>query len=109
MLDFEIIQRVTQTEDADLSINLENQVVVIAGTQGRTKRVKRTVYRARFEEETLIGNIHQGNSKDNPWPVYMFNPQRHHWVPREVMETRTERKPTKEQRIHRSEQRQGRK
>ena len=108
MLDFEIIQRVTQAEDADLSINLGNQVVVVAGTQGRTKRVKRTVYRARFEEETLIGNIHQRNS-DNPWPVYMFNPQRHHWVPRESMKMRTERKPTKEQRIHRSEQKQGRK
>ncbi|MCY3744494.1 MAG: hypothetical protein OXH00_26050 [Candidatus Poribacteria bacterium] len=108
MLDFEIIQRVTQAEDIDLSINLENQVVVVAGTHGRTKRVKRTVYRARFEGETLIGNIHQRNSKDNPWPVYMFNPQRHHWVPREVMKMQTERL-TKEQRIHRSEQRRERK
>ena len=108
MLDFGIIQRVTQTEDTDLSINLENQVVVVAGTHGRTKRVKRTVYRARFEGETLIGNIHQRNSKDNPWPVYMFNPQRHHWVPREVMKMQTE-PLTKEQRIHRSEQRRERK
>lgn len=108
MLDFQIIQRATQTEDTNLSINLDNQIVVVAGTHGRTKRVKRTIYRARFEGETLIGNIHQRNSKDNPWPAYMFNPERQHWVPRETMKLPKDTR-TREQRIHSAEQRQERK
>ena len=96
----------TQTEDTDLSINLENQTVVVAGTRGRTKRVKRTIYRARFEGKTLIGNLHKRGA-DNPWPVYMFNPTQRHWVPREALKMPTERL-SREQRIHRSEQRQAR-
>lgn len=104
MLDFELIQRVTQTEGTDISINLENQTVVIPGTHGRIKRVKRTVYRARFEGKTLIGNLHKRDSKD-PWPVYMFNPTKRHWVPRESMKLPKDAR-TREQRIHQAEQRQ---
>ena len=84
MLDFQMIQRVTQTEDTDISMNLENQIVIVAGTHGRIKKVKRTIYRARFEDNTLIGNLHQKNP-DNTWPVYMYNPDRRHWVPREAL------------------------
>ena len=103
MLDFKIIQRMTQTEDADLSINLENQTVIVPGTHGRTKRVKRTIYRAQFEGETLIGNLHNRGS-GTPWPVYMFNPTRRHWVPREVLKLPKDTR-TREQRIYSVEQR----
>ena len=103
MLDFEIIQRMTQTEDANLSINLENQTVVVPGTHGRTKRVKRTIYRVRFEGKTLTGNLYKRGS-DNPWPVYMFNPNRRHWVPREALKMPKDTR-TREQRIHSAEQR----
>ena len=105
MLDFELIQRVTQTEDTDLSINLENQTVVVPGTYGRVKRVKRTIYRARFEGKTLIGNMLNPKDPNNRWPVYMFNPEKRHWVPRETLKMPTERL-SREQRIHRSERRQ---
>ena len=103
MLDFEIIQRITQTEDADLSINLDNQTVVVPGTHGRTKRVKRTIYRARLEGETLIGNLHNRGS-NNPWPVYMFNPTRRHWVPREALKMPKDTR-TREPRIQSAKQR----
>ena len=102
MLDFEIIQRATQTEDTDLSINLANQTVVVPGTHGRIKRVKRTIYRAKFEGKTLIGNLHKRDS-DNPWPVYMFNPTQRHWVPRETIKLPKDTR-TREQRIHSAEQ-----
>ena len=102
MLDFELIQRATQTADTDLSINLQNQKVVVAGTHGRIKKVKRTIYRARFDNGTLIGNVHQKDS-DNTWPVYIFNQSRMHWVPRERMELPKDTR-TREQRIHSAEE-----
>ena len=88
MLDFEMIQRVTDTADDDMGLILENQDVVITGRNGRPSVRKYTIYRARFQGRALIGNIHRKNDSKQPWPEYEFISKTRQWVQREVSRKR---------------------
>lgn len=77
MLDFEILQRATGTEDADLSLNLHKQFVHVPNKQGRRRRVERTVHRVHFEGTEIIGFcLIKGE-----WHRYAFKTSNQRWNP----------------------------
>ena len=69
----------TKTSTEDVSINLENQQVYIVTKHGRPKKVKRTIYRARCEDDHIIGHLLNRSATGEPWPLYQFNPKTGAW------------------------------
>lgn len=70
----------THTDLSDVSINLENQRVYVDGKEGRYKRVQRSIYRARFDGNRLIGNINKRDGSET-FPLYVYNVKNRGWYP----------------------------
>lgn len=82
MKNLDDILRATRTPAADVSINLENQPVYVRAASGKYRRTTRTIYRARFEENVLVGHLHQRNTTET-WPQVFFDLQKRTWHGRE--------------------------
>ena len=85
MKDIDDIIYATHSRPSDVSINLDNQKVVVIGQNGEPSVRKYTVYRVRWTgDNTLIGNVHRKSDDTQPWPEYEFNPAKLHWTQREA-------------------------
>lgn len=80
------ICHVTRTDPSDVSINLENASVYVWGKNGKAKKVVRTIYRARFEADQLIGHVLNRSGTGEPWPRYHFNPKTGAWHSQHTMQ-----------------------
>lgn len=60
-------------EGIDISLNVDDQPVRVPATKGRTKIVKRTVYRIEQDGDTLTGRVLRKNDPDGIWKPYVFN------------------------------------
>ena len=74
------ILQMTGNHHDDLSLNLEEQRVIIRENTRRPKRVKRTIYRAHFDDAgVLLGYLHQPNNPDDRWSRYRFDVRMGYW------------------------------
>lgn len=78
----------THSRSSDVSINLDNQRVVILGRNGRESIRKYTVYRVRFKGDRILGNLRRKDNPNNPNPEYEFNPHHVRWEQTEQSKAR---------------------
>lgn len=90
-MDYEDIRKLlldTQTRFADLSVNLDEQTVSMPKANGSYRKVTRTVYRVRYDDDDdLIGNLHQKRG-DSTWPQVRFHRRTQTWRPDRVHDRR---------------------
>lgn len=85
---FDDIVYATHSRPSDVSMNLDDQRVVILGKNGNPSVRKYTVYRVRWRGDTIIGNVRRKNDPNQPNPEYEFNPQERHWTQTEASRKR---------------------
>lgn len=76
----------TKAQHSDMSINLDNQRVYVRDSKGLSKRVTRTIYRVRFENGRLVGNLLNRSQTGEPWPLYEFSTDKQAWHKHKVTE-----------------------
>ena len=65
----------------DVSFNLEAQPIYLSREGRRGKRVKRTIYRVRFDQQgRLVGHLLNRTGEGEPWPLYLYDESQSIWI-----------------------------
>ena len=64
----------------DVSFNLEAQPIYLSREGRRGKRIVRTVYRVRFEDGRLVGNLLNRTGEGEQWPLYVYDASQSIWI-----------------------------
>lgn len=64
----------------DVSFNLEAQSIYLSRAGRRGRRIVRTVYRVRFEDGRLVGNILNRTDESEMWPIYTYDEFQSLWI-----------------------------